>query len=145
VIPESPERAGVTVPVVDRAEVSRRLKAARWLVGRLDRKGRPTPLPISELALHPSLEKNRITPNRLEEIEQMKTEVRTVELLALADALGLPTWFDGVADPKPESVAALWRQALDEADRARRQAEEAARRESDDMDHRGEAPGDGGA
>jgi hypothetical protein len=57
------------------------------------------PLPVSELAEHPLLRDNRITRNRIEEIEQMKVAARPLELDALARALELPaSWFSNAQD-----------------------------------------------
>lgn len=53
------------------------------------------PLTVSALAEHPLLRENRVTRNRIEEIEQMKIDPRPLELDALARALELPLdWFD---------------------------------------------------
>jgi len=60
------------------------------------------PLPVSELAEHPLLRDNRITRNRIEEIEQMKVMARPLELDALARALELPPeWFSEAQDRSP--------------------------------------------
>jgi len=60
------------------------------------------PLPVSELAEHPLLRDNRITRNRIEEIEQMKVTARPLELDALARALELPPdWFSEAQDRLP--------------------------------------------
>jgi len=73
-------------------EISARLKAARWLIGATSDK--PAPLSVESLAKHPLLVKNRITKNRIEEIEQAKAKARSMELEKIADALGLPhAWF----------------------------------------------------
>lgn len=78
----------------DKATVSRRLKAGRWLAGGLDAKGKAAALPVSELAKHPLLQDNGISANRLEEIEQMTPTPRPMELEKVATALGLPAdWF----------------------------------------------------
>lgn len=91
-----PDRSGRTVAVViAREEVSRRLKAARWLAGDVDANGKPRALPIADLAQREELVSNRVSANRLEEIEQMKTAARPVELREIARALEVPeTWFD---------------------------------------------------
>lgn len=81
-----------------RIQVSLRLKAARYLAGRAGSQG-VVPLPVSELAEHPLLRDNRITRNRIEEIEQMKVTARPLELDALARALELPRdWFSEPED-----------------------------------------------
>jgi transcriptional regulator with XRE-family HTH domain len=84
-----------------RIQVSLRLKAARYLAGRAGSQG-VVPLPVSELAEHPLLRDNRITRNRIEEIEQMKVTARPLELDALARALELPRdWFSEPQDRLP--------------------------------------------
>lgn len=83
-------------------EISRRLKAARWLAGGVDEKGKPKELKVAELAQIPPLPENGITANRIEEIEQLKVRgggPRPMELEKIARALGLPgDWF---AAPDP--------------------------------------------
>lgn len=81
---------------MDRATVSRRLKAARWLAGtgRNDR-GQVVPVMAAELAELEPLVQNRLSKSRIEEIEQERTDARPMELRVIEDALGLPTgWFD---------------------------------------------------
>lgn len=79
---------------MDRAEVSRRLKAARWLAGGTNEKGLVAPLETRDLAQRPQLAENRISANRLEEIEQLKVDARPMELDKIAEAMGLPSsWF----------------------------------------------------
>lgn len=78
-------RAAMTDPV----EVARRLKAARWLAGGVDTKGKPVQLKVSELAQRESLVQNRITSNRIEEFEQLVAVARPMELEKIAQALGL--------------------------------------------------------
>jgi len=76
------------------AETSRRLKAARWLAGDTDKKGRPKQLKIAELAQREPLPENGISKNRLEEIEQMKITAPPMELEKIAVALDVPIeWF----------------------------------------------------
>ena len=75
------------------AEVARRLKAARWLAGSVDANGKPRPLSTRELAARPPLPANRITANRLEEIEQMKITPPPMELERIALALGVPVYW----------------------------------------------------
>ena len=90
-------------PMADpyRIQVSLRLKAARYLAGRAGSQG-VMPLPVPELAEHPLLRDNRITRNRIEEIEQMKVTARPLELDALARALDLPQgWFARAEDGPP--------------------------------------------
>lgn len=79
---------------MDRPEVSRRLKAARWLAGSLNDKGQVAPLEVRELAQRDQLKENRISSNRLEEIEQLRVDARPMELDKIAEAMGLPSsWF----------------------------------------------------
>lgn len=78
-------RAAMTDPV----EVARRLKAARWLAGGVDPKGKPVQLKVSELAQRDPLPQNRITSNRIEEFEQLVAVARPMELEKIAQALDL--------------------------------------------------------
>lgn len=73
---------------LDSVQVALRLKAARWLAGALDQSGKPAALPVSDLAQRPPLPENRITRNRIEEIEQLKAAPRPMEVEKLAEALG---------------------------------------------------------
>lgn len=73
---------------IDDVEVALRLKAARWLAGALDESGKPAALSVGDLALRPPLPENRITKNRIEEIEQLKAAPRPMEVEKLAEALG---------------------------------------------------------
>lgn len=80
--------------MLSRIEISTRLKAARWLHGAPGERGRPTPLSVAGLVQLEPLRTNRITKNRIEEIEQMKAEARSMELEKIAEALELPhAWF----------------------------------------------------
>lgn len=80
---------------MDRAEVSRRLKAARWLRGGTDAKGRPVPLSPAELAQRDQLQRNGITANAIAEIERMVKDAKPMELREIREALELPdNWFD---------------------------------------------------
>lgn len=79
---------------MDLVEVSRRLKAARWLAGGVKDNGKPAELKASELARRDVLVENGITANRIEEIEQLKVTPRPMELEKIAQALGVPRdWF----------------------------------------------------
>lgn len=80
---------------MDRATVSRRLKAGRWLAGTgRNGRGQIIALPTSELARHELLVANGITQSRLEEIEQENVPARPMELKKIALALNLsPAWF----------------------------------------------------
>lgn len=79
---------------MDRPEVSRRLKAARWLAGGVNDKGQVFALETRDLAQCPQLVENKISVNRLEEIEQLKVDARPMELDKIAEAMGLPaSWF----------------------------------------------------
>lgn len=125
-------------------EVSRRLKAARWLRGGVDSNGKPGALSRAELARHPVLVGNRITENRLHEIEQIKTTVRIVELIALEEALELPRWFEGLAESKPAKVGEWWARLLAAADQAASQGEGASRPAPGDTDPPDQAAEGGG-
>lgn len=98
-------------------EVSRRLKAARWLAGDVGPDGKPRALSVAELAQRDELVNNRISANRLEEIEQIKTQARPVELREIARALEVPEqWFDEDyvigTSLAPPMVAKLFAQVL---------------------------------
>lgn len=85
---------------MDRAEISRRLKAARWLAGGVDDRGRPTPVSPEDLALREPLQRNGITANAISEIERLIKDARPMELREIAAALDLPpSWFDAAAPP----------------------------------------------
>jgi hypothetical protein len=90
----------MTDDVDRRLEISLRLKAARWLRGHQDGKGKAVPLSTRDLTQHPALRENRITQNRIEEIEQMRTThpPRRMELEQLEHALDLPGWFISPAE-----------------------------------------------
>jgi transcriptional regulator with XRE-family HTH domain len=68
---------------VDRAEVSRRLKAARALAG----------IKVTELAAREPLRANGITANLIGETERQERDARPMELRVIAEALDLPAWF----------------------------------------------------
>jgi transcriptional regulator with XRE-family HTH domain len=97
-------------------EISSRLKAARWLVGSSGSK--PAPLSVEELVQRKPLKKNKITKNRIEEIEQAKTEARSMELEKIAEALGLPhAWFTAedwrhLIHKEPSEQESRWRRVL---------------------------------
>lgn len=100
----------------ERVRVSLRLKAGRHLAGGVGEDGKPAALTVAELAEQPDLVANGITRNRLEEIEQIKTSARPMELERIAVALGLaPDWF---APPATQ---------LDGAERVLREAAQVAR------------------
>lgn len=94
---------------MDGAEVSRRLKAARWLAGGVDAKGKPIPLSPRKLAQHERLQRNGISANAIEEFEQLRREPREMELRVITEALELPsTWFSGaVTDPVADRLQAI--------------------------------------
>jgi transcriptional regulator with XRE-family HTH domain len=97
VSPGNPEPLRSTVAPVDPVEISRRLKAGRWLAGGVRADGKPTALTTAELAKRSPLPQNGISVNRLEEIEQLKVSngPRPMELEKIAEALGLPAaWFE---------------------------------------------------
>lgn len=88
---------------MDRAEISRRLKAARWLAGGVDEKGRPLPLSPEDLAQREQLKRNGITANAISEIERLVKDARPMELREISDALGLSrAWFTA-DEPAAES------------------------------------------
>lgn len=97
-------------------EISLRLKAARWLVGSSGDK--PAPLSVEALAKRRPLVQNKITKNRIEEIEQAKTTARSMELEKIADALGLPhAWFTAkdwrpLIRNEPPGQDSRWRRIL---------------------------------
>ena len=68
---------------MERAEVSRRLKAARALAG----------VKVSELAEREPLRANGITANLIGETERQERDARPMELRVIAEALDLPPWF----------------------------------------------------
>jgi hypothetical protein len=83
-----------------RAEIARRLKAARWLAGgeRESAKGRVKrevyALSPDELAGRSPLPENNITASLLGSIERMERHTPPMELQAIAQALGLGAdWF----------------------------------------------------
>lgn len=92
----NPEWLGLTVgaEMLPRAEISARLKAARWIAAAADDKGKPVPLSVADLVEREPLKSNRFAKNRLENIEQARVDARSMELEKIAEALGLPhEWF----------------------------------------------------
>jgi transcriptional regulator with XRE-family HTH domain len=133
-----------------RAEVARRLRAARWLAGEHrekppgKRRGKVeyeiAALSPEDLAKRQPLVENNISATLLGSIERMERHTPPMELDAIARALGVPaTWFELDA-PSPESVdetddqisraAALLAPQLLAAARALRQAQEPKRRDA---------------
>lgn len=87
------------------------MKAARYLRGGLNGKGKPTPMSVAELIALPKLAENKVAQNRVEDIEQMKVEARPIELDLISDALDLPgDWFYG-DDPARRFAAGARREA----------------------------------
>jgi hypothetical protein len=84
--------------MLSRAEISARLKAARWLASPTQGDVKPTALSVKELAELEPLKRNEITKNRIEEVEQAKAKGRDMELEKVAEALGLPDWWFTVPD-----------------------------------------------
>lgn len=78
---------------MDKAEISRRLKAARWLAGGVDDNGRVIPLSPEDLAQRAPLADNGITANAIREIEQLKKDARPMELREICRALDLDARF----------------------------------------------------
>lgn len=96
-------RSVSTTPLPDRLHVSLRLKAARFLRGGADERGRAIAMTTKALAAHPALKANDISSNRLEEFEQLKTDARPMELAVLVQALDLPAdWFSAASDRRDE-------------------------------------------
>ena len=109
---------------MDRAHVSRRLKAARWLAGGEDEKGRPVPLSPEELAQREPLLRNGISANAISEIERMVKDARPMERRELCRALDLPaTWFDFSTPLELDATETInsLRQALVDAERHRQE------------------------
>lgn len=134
-----------------RSEISRRLKAARWLAGDIDDKGRPAPLSPEALAEREPLRRNNISANAISEIERMVKDARPMELREIAEALELPyEWFTGdrPAEARTEALqnaAAMLGPLLLGAAQATRQEQEQAQRDTDEPDHpAGAAEGDDG-
>lgn len=130
-----------------RAEISRRLKAARWLRGGLDEKGRPAPLSPEDLADHEPLRRNGITANAISEIERMVKSARPMELRELCEALEMPPdWFavesNALSREALQRSAALLAPQLLAAAQALRQAQEQGPQGTDRQDHRA-ASGEG--
>lgn len=83
-----------------RAEIARRLRAARWLAGGVveSAKGKVdwkiAPLSAADLALREPLVENEVTASLIGAIERMERPTKPMELAALAEALRLPReWF----------------------------------------------------
>jgi hypothetical protein len=131
-----------------RAEIARRLKAARWLAGshRENRRGKTgrevVSLSTGDLAARAQLVDNGITATLLGAIERMERHTPPMELHAIADALGLPhSWFeiegqagavdDALTDEEVSRAAALLAPQLLAAARARRQAPAPTQRDAD--------------
>jgi transcriptional regulator with XRE-family HTH domain len=84
-----------------RAEIARRLKAARWLAGSVAANERGetgykvTQLSPEDLARRGRLAENAITATLIGAIERMERHTPPMELEAIADALGVPrSWFE---------------------------------------------------
>lgn len=131
-----------------RAEIARRLKAARWLAGshRPNNKGKTgravTALSLDDLARRPQLIDNAITATLLGAIERMERHTPPMELRAIAEALGLPhSWFevepqpvtdDALTDAEVSRAAALLAPQLLAAARALRQGRAPGLRDADE-------------
>lgn len=119
-----------------RAEIARRLKAARWIAGstqpKTDGKGKipheVAALSPADLASRHPLPENGITATLIGAIERMERPTKPMELAALAEALGMPReWFPTRAagassSLTPESLRGLLERALAEVDRVDSQA-----------------------
>lgn len=90
---------------MDRAEVSRRLKAGRWLAGGVDADGKPKQLSAADLAQRPPCVANKISANRIAEIEQLVVDARPMELEKIAECLGLPSLFASPELPDSQTPA----------------------------------------
>lgn len=96
----------------DRAlQISLRLKAARFLAGNArvrpsSKTGKPEAiaLPLEELALRPGLAENRITLNKLGEIEQMVTQVTPSQVQLIGRALGVDLEELPLLEPAPKAT-----------------------------------------
>lgn len=83
-----------------RAEIARRLKAARWLAGSLqpNDRGRAgwevVAITADELAARPGMAENQMTASKIGSIERLERHTTPMELEVLARALGFPRdWF----------------------------------------------------
>lgn len=87
------------------------------LAGNLDEKGRVQALPVAALVEFDVIAKNRISQNRIEDIEQLKVDARPMELQTIAAALSLPfDWFargggETLSQPIADLLAAVERDA----------------------------------
>jgi transcriptional regulator with XRE-family HTH domain len=113
--------------MLSRSELSARLKAARWLAGVPDENGRPRQLSVAALVQMEPIKRNKITKNRIEEIEQTKAEARLMELEKIAEALDTPVeWF---TEPNwrwlvhPESLAGTSGQMIPPREELQRRAQ----------------------
>lgn len=107
-----------------RIQISVRLKAARWLAGGPNSKGKPAPLGQKELALLPESRDAKITVNLVQETEQTTNVMSRQQLEAIEQALNLPNWFSGLhyadrGEAISESLGAVL-QAVAEGARAHR-------------------------
>jgi hypothetical protein len=82
---------------MDPLQVSRRLKAARWLAGTAtDANGKPLALTADELAKREPMASNGLTANAIGELERMTRVLRPMEIRIIASALGVPySFFEG--------------------------------------------------
>lgn len=128
-----------------RLQISLRMKAARYLAGSRGEKGGATALPNKEVAQRGPLLNEKVSANKLEEVEQMRATLRGSEMDAYIAALRLPAdWFDGLypadrGNVSTELGAGL--RAIAEAVQELRQAREATLRKSAGADHPPAAPG----
>jgi hypothetical protein len=130
----------------ERLAVALRLKAARYLSGHRSDDGRAVPMPIADVIALPGLRDNRMSRNRLEEIEQMKTDARPMELAAIADAMNLPAgWFGDLRLAAISQWLTTARQELVPDVQAQTQGPATAPENGDEEDRPGRASGGGGA
>lgn len=86
-------------------EVSRRLKAARHLHGKLDADGAFEALKVKELAQREPIASSRLTANWLEDLEQMnKEKIYTQDLDLITEALNLPEWWFDEVGPRNSEI-----------------------------------------
>jgi transcriptional regulator with XRE-family HTH domain len=132
---------------MDRGEISRRLKAARWLAGGRNENGQVSPLSPEDLAKRDLLAVNGISANRIYEIEQERITARPMELEKIAVALGVSAdWFlaDAPSDDDLSDAAEMLAPQLLAAAQALRRARESAQRGTGEQG-RPEAEGGAGA
>lgn len=134
-----------------RAELARRLKAARWLAGgvREAEKGRAGyevyAITADELASRPGMAENQMTASKIGSIERMERHTPPMEVTVLARVLGMPeTWFSG-DDTSSSPAFDQLRQLLDDLGLAPDPSQEEPRAPSGDRGRPGRSAGTAGA